>query len=168
VAWRGNGLHDVEVTYRRYFPLIREKCRRMLDDGAEADDVAQETFVRFWQSSKNGGDTRSATAFIYKTCTRLAIDLIREKKSRPRKDSELLALAATAPGADDALSVRRQLQELADQLPAGELEVALLSRLDRLTHGEIAAVLGVSDRTVRRGLARFDERVAALRKDILP
>ena len=32
---------DVETAFRRYFPLIREKCRRMLSDFAEADDVAQ-------------------------------------------------------------------------------------------------------------------------------
>jgi RNA polymerase sigma-70 factor (ECF subfamily) len=161
-------LDDVEATYRRYFPLIREKCRRMLGDAAEADDVAQETFVRFWQSGLGASDARRTTAFIYKTCTRLAIDRMRERARRPGSDAELPLLPLPGAGTDEALAVRRQLLVLSRELPAGELEVALLSRLDRLTQQEIAAVLGVSDRTVRRSLTRFDERVAALRKEALP
>jgi RNA polymerase sigma-70 factor, ECF subfamily len=161
-------LQDVDATYRRYFPLIREKCRRMLDDAAEADDVAQETFVRFWQSSLPDADVRRTTAFIYKTCTRLAIDRMREKARRAGSDLGLEELLDTAAGNDDLLAVRRQLLLLARTLPAQELEVALLSRLDRLTQEEIALVLGVSDRTVRRSLSRLDERVAQLRKEALP
>jgi RNA polymerase sigma-70 factor (ECF subfamily) len=158
-------LQDVEATYRRYFPLIREKCRRMLGDAAEADDVAQETFVRFWQSAQGGKDARAATAFIYKTCTRLAIDRIRERARRPSSERLLDEVPDAAPPNDQTLAVRRELLLVARTLPAAELEVALLSRLDRLTHEEIAEVLGVSDRTVRRALTRLDERVAALRRE---
>src|SRR5207302_10717908 len=57
--WRGDRLDDVEAAYRRYFVLIREKCRRMLADFAEADDVAQETFVRLWRADLAGGNPRS-------------------------------------------------------------------------------------------------------------
>ncbi|HEX4382216.1 MAG TPA: sigma-70 family RNA polymerase sigma factor [Myxococcales bacterium] len=157
-------MQDVEATYRRYFPLIREKCRRMLGDAAEADDVAQETFVRFWQSARDK-DVRAASAFIYKTCTRLAVDRIRERARRPSSDRLLDEVADAAPASDQSLAARRELLLVARTLPGAELEVALLSRLDRLTHEEIAEVLGVSDRTVRRALARLDERVAALRKE---
>jgi len=42
--------------------------------------------------------------------------------------------------------------------------VAILSRFDRLTHPEIAEVMGISERTVRRLLSRFDERVSTLKE----
>ncbi len=57
---------------------------------------------------------------------------------------------------------------LARRLPADELEVALLVRLDGLTQAEIAEVVRVSERTVRRCLRRLDHRVAKMRKEILP
>jgi RNA polymerase sigma-70 factor (ECF subfamily) len=158
-------LQDIDASYRRYFPLIRAKCRRMLGDAAEADDVAQETFVRFWRSSF-AGDARRGTAFIYKICTRLAIDRMREKARRQGGDADVDELPLPGAGTDELLAVRRQLLILSRRLPESELEVALLSRLDRLTHEEIAEVLGVSDRTVRRSLKRFDGRVAALRKEV--
>ncbi|HUJ27068.1 MAG TPA: sigma-70 family RNA polymerase sigma factor [Myxococcales bacterium] len=151
-------MRDVEATYRRYFPLIREKCRRMLGD-ADAQDVAQETFVRFWDSAMENEDMQRTTAWIYRTCTRLMIDRLRERKRRPASADTLHDLPAAGTDADELLSQRRELVQLIDALPSQELEVAMLSRIDRLTHDEIAEVLGISDRTVRRCLARLGERV---------
>jgi RNA polymerase sigma-70 factor (ECF subfamily) len=168
---RGGRLDDVEATYRRYFALIREKCRRMLGDFAEADDVAQETFVRLWRTNLRADDRRSVLAWIYKTGTRLAIDRLRERSKMAAADDEAVALvqlASSSPGGDDALATRRSLEVLARRLPADELEVALLFRLDGLSQAEIAEVARISERTVRRCLQRLDERVAKLREGILP
>ena len=73
------------------------------------------------------------------------------------------------PGGSDAvLSARRQLQTLARSVPADELEIAVLSRLDRLTHLEIGEVLGISDRTVRRRLRQLQRRLQDLRLEESP
>src|SRR5207237_7461220 len=80
----------------------------------------------------------------------------------------LVHLSSLAPDADDALTTRRSLEVLARKLPADELEVALLFRLDRLSQAEIAEVTRVSERTVRRALRRLDARVARMRKELLP
>lgn len=162
---------DIEAAYRRYFPLVREKCRRMLGDG-EADDVAQETFLRFWKSQLQDDDPRRVTAWIYRTCTRLAIDRMRERARRPRSHEEpdgeepLARIPSHAPASDEMLANRRLLQRLADQLPREELEMALLHRLDGLTQAEIAEVTQVTDRTVRRCLARLDERLAQFAPEV--
>ncbi len=52
------------------------------------------------------------------------------------------------------------LERIAGRAPARELEVAILSRLDELTQEEIAEVTGMSSRTVRRLLRKFDSRIA--------
>lgn len=165
---KGEGrLVDVEAAYRRYFPVIREKCRRMLNDFAEADDVAQETFVRLWRASLSDEDPRSVVAWIYRTSTRLAVDRMRERRQAAGEE-EAAALASLAAGSDDALATRRALKALAQRLPAGELEVLLLHRLDGLGQQEIAEVSMVSQRTVRRWLRKVEERVARLRREISP
>jgi RNA polymerase sigma-70 factor (ECF subfamily) len=160
----------IESAYRRYFPLIREKCRRMLGDLAEADDVAQETFVRLWQSSLENAEPRRLVSWIYRTSTRLAIDRLRQRARRPSSDGgeerAVEELAALSPDSEDALATRRALERLARALPEGELEMALLHRLDGLSQAEIAAVAQVSERTVRRCLERFDRRVGKLGKEM--
>jgi RNA polymerase sigma-70 factor (ECF subfamily) len=157
-------LRDFDSAYRRYFPLIREKCRRMLDDSGEADDVAQETFVRLWQAKLEAANALRISSWIYRTSTRLAIDRMRERFRKRRAD---VAVAATGgrqvPKSDDLLSTRRQLEQLARAVPAEQLEIAVLSRLDRLSHAEIGEVMEISERTVRRRLQQLECRLRGLR-----
>ena len=156
---------DVDAVYRRYFSLIREKCRRMLPDAAEADDVAQETFVRLWRAKLRDDDPRTVTAWIYRTSTRVAVDRLRKRAARIGLDEALDRLASVPPGPDEALAIRRTLELISKALPPQELEIAVLHRLDGLTQAQIAEVAQVSDRTVRRFLERLERRVETLRKE---
>jgi DNA-directed RNA polymerase specialized sigma24 family protein len=40
---------DLATAYQRYHGAILAKCRRILGDAAEAEDIAQKTFVRMWK-----------------------------------------------------------------------------------------------------------------------
>jgi RNA polymerase sigma factor (sigma-70 family) len=160
-------LRDFDSAYRRYFPLIREKCRRMLADSSEADDVAQETFIRLWQARLEAEGAVRISAWVYRTSTRLAIDRMRERSRKRRADEGVAAIDDLPPPArgDDLLSTRRVLDQLARSVPAEQLEIAVLSRLDRLTHAEIGEVLDISERTVRRRLQELDSRLRDLRSE---
>ena len=74
-------------------------------------------------------------------------------------------LAFVPAGPDEALAVRRTLELVSRTLPATEVEIAVLHRLDGLTQAEIAEVAEISARTVRRFLERLDKRVEKLRKE---
>jgi RNA polymerase sigma-70 factor (ECF subfamily) len=155
---------EIEDAYRRLFPVIQRKCARMLRNPTEAQDVAQEVFLRLWKSRLDLRDAGATTAWLYRSCTRLAIERLRERGRRGDGAPELLdALASPGPGVDARADDRRSLAALAAAIPEDELEAALLSRVDRLTHPEIGEVLGVSERTVRRLLTKLDERVARVR-----
>ncbi len=145
---------DIERWYQRYFPLIREKCRRMLGDLDEAQDLAQDTFIGLWREGLPLTDTRRVTSWVYKTATRMAINRLRARKVRDAAPSS----DDVDPGPFGVVTARRQILALAGSTPAAELEAALLDRIDGLTHAESAEVLGVSERTVRRLLERFDAR----------
>lgn len=147
----------IDAAYRRYFPLVRAKCRRMLGDPEEAQDVAQEAFMRLWEAGLAANDPRTATAWIFRTCTRLAIDRLRRRRFEPSPPCD-----EAGPDLEGAVHARRELERIARDVPRSELAIVCLSRLDGLTHAEIAEVEGVSDRTVRRLLARFNERLARL------
>jgi RNA polymerase sigma-70 factor, ECF subfamily len=148
----------LEAAYADCFPLIAAKCRRMLDDETEAHDVAQETFLKLWQTERALLDRPDElVAWIYRASTRLAIDRLRRRRVRER-----LTPAAESHGGDleEQLIARQRLQQLAGEGTEDEVAAAILSRLDGLEQKEIAVVLKVSERTVRRLLARFDARIA--------
>src|SRR5207249_155404 len=153
---------DLDAHYRRYFPIVRAKCARMLADTRDAEDVAQETFVRFWRAAAAGlapAQPGQIVAWLYRASTRVAIDRLRERDRRKHLAAAAGGGAATGIGpAESRLDARRELAWFAARVPHDEMEAILLSRIDRLTQPEVAEVLGVSERTVRRLLGRFEAR----------
>ncbi len=144
---------DVQQAWQRYFSPVREKCRRVLADTDEANDVAQETFIRFWKFGA-AGEPRTALAWLYRTATRLSVDRLRQRAVHSRP----VPGATETSDLESSTASRQLLQRLASAAEPDELQAAVLSRLDGMTHPEVAVVMSISERTVRRLLTRFDER----------
>lgn len=153
---------DVVWAYRRYFPVLRQKCRRMLTDPAEAQDVAQETFTRLWHRRMDLDDVETVNRWLYTTSTRIAIDRIRARRPETTPD----AVTATMAGVPErVVHARRQLGRVAQSLTPEQLEVLVLWRIDGMEQKDIAQLLGLGERTVRRRLRAAEERLARLGDD---
>jgi RNA polymerase sigma-70 factor (ECF subfamily) len=152
----------LDQAYRQYFPLLVRKCSRLLRDPHEAQDVAQESFVRFHREGLCNEEPRVVAAWLYRTSTRLAIDRLRARKHTVLVD-DALANVMGSPGPESRAAAQRTLAELVDRVSETELSAVLLSRVDGLSQAEVGEVLGVHERTVRRLLSAFDERVDPLR-----
>jgi RNA polymerase sigma-70 factor (ECF subfamily) len=83
-----------EACYRRIFPVVLAKCRRMLRGHADATDVAQEVFVRLWKHRNLVEDQQALTAWLYSTSTRLVIDRARQRTLSRESELSLQALAS--------------------------------------------------------------------------
>jgi RNA polymerase sigma-70 factor (ECF subfamily) len=153
---------SIDQAYRQYFPLLVRKCSRLLRDPHEAQDVAQESFVRFHRQGLATDDPRSVAAWLYKTSTRLAIDRLRARRHGALAD-EALAEVVGASGPESHAAAQETWAELLASVPEAELSAVLLSRVDGLSQTEVGEVMGVHERTVRRLLVSFDERVDPLR-----
>jgi RNA polymerase sigma-70 factor (ECF subfamily) len=168
---------DFPPVYRRFLPAVRIKCRRILAQTEDAEDVAHESFVRLLQSGPtwtSEADTPVLMAWLYRTCTRLAIDTLRSRRrTAPLDVSDVShddAASCCWPGGielDGAIAARRLVGALCGSVAEEELESAILCRVDGLSQVDAGAVLGVSERTVRRLLDRFDEHVASWRKEYM-
>jgi RNA polymerase sigma-70 factor (ECF subfamily) len=152
----------IEDAWRRWYPIAREKALRVLDLPGEAEEVAQEAFVRLWQTGMVEAEPYRASAWLYQTTTRLSIDRLRSERCRNAAELAVRMLAPTAAN-EDRPAARQELARLASEIPEAELEVAILHRVDRLDQGEVAKVLGVTERTVRRMLTRLERRLEQLR-----
>lgn len=144
---------DVQQAWQRYFSPVREKCRRVLGDTDEANDVAQETFIRFWKLGAND-EPRTALAWLYRTATRISVDRLRQRAVHARP----VPGPTETSNLEGSTASRQLLERLAARAEPDELQAAVLSRLDGMTHPEVALVMSISERTVRRLLTRFDER----------
>lgn len=157
---------DLRALYDRYFGILRAKCGRMLADPVEAEDVAQETFVRLWRSRARFADPRQVVAWLYRTSTRLAVDRLRRGKVRLAAADEPTAQPAVTGSVEYEVHYRAIWARLVQRLSPDDLELALLAHVDRMTQLEIAEVLDSSERTVRRRLTRLSARLERLRKEL--
>jgi RNA polymerase sigma factor (sigma-70 family) len=160
---------DLRALYDRYFGIVRQKCLRMLPDAGEAEDVAQETFIRLWGARARFSRPEQVVAWLYRTSTRLAVDRLRRLRVRAVAAQEGPVAAGEVSGSPELEAHYRALwARLSRRLTADELELALLAHEDRMSQPEIAEVLESSERTIRRRLAKLSARLQRLREELGP
>ncbi|WP_394846875.1 RNA polymerase sigma factor [Pendulispora brunnea] len=161
------------AAYVRFLAPVRAKCRRLLGSSAEAEEVAQDAFLRLWQSGfaeaelPPNADARPIMAWLYRTCTRLAIDALRKRRRSITTDDhrDTAERVPCGVGVEQSIAAKKIMLALHARVPGEELEAAILCRIDGLSHTETAEVLEVSERTVRRLLEGFDVHADAWRKE---
>jgi RNA polymerase sigma factor (sigma-70 family) len=121
----------------------------------EAEDVVQDTYLHLLQRG-TAATLAHPRPYLYRIAANLTVDLARKAKIRLRYAGEGCALGcnAEAPPNPEAAAggtmELRRLQAALRQLPPPCRDAFLLSRIDELSHAEIAGRLGVSVRTIDR------------------
>ena len=132
----------------------------------DAEEVAHESFVRLWQSGlfTDDADARTVVAWLYRTSTRLALDALRRRKRLTGSAAEEVNLPCSG-SLEDSVGAKHLVLALIRSVSSEELEAVILCRVDGVSHTEGAEILGVSERTVRRLLERFDAHADEWRKE---
>jgi RNA polymerase sigma-70 factor (ECF subfamily) len=138
-------------------------ARQWVRSGADAEDIVQEAFVKFWRRNHNI-DNR---ALLYATVRSIALDLIRRDSRRARREAEAYVEAAQAvePQFEIANESQRLVGGAVDRLPHEQREVLVMKIWNDLTFAEIAEALGISQNTAA---SRYRYALAALKKDLCP
>lgn len=147
-------------------PKIRRYLIRLVGE-AEADDLAQEVFVKVNSALAEFREEASLSTWIYRIATNAALDKRRSPafhRSEPEIEEDDSGIGGKLPSAEQQI-VRKQmdecLQEYIDRLPETQRTVFLLSELEGLKNKEIAAILGISLGAVKIRLHRAKERLKA-------
>lgn len=146
--------------YRVAFSVLRNP--------ADAEDAVQETFLRVLRHRDTLDEVRDHRVWLIRIVWNIVLDRKRRAKTRPETDdvSELArVLPANGLSAEErAAAAQHHAHVLAcvEQLPAKEREVLQLSAFEDLSSVEIAAVLGITESSVRSRLFRARNLMAGL------
>ncbi|MBA2457951.1 MAG: RNA polymerase sigma factor [Gemmatimonadales bacterium] len=145
--------HAFERLYRGHLARIHSLIRRMLND-EDADEVAQDVFVRAWQKL---GTFRGESAFGT-WLHRLAINVIlgrRETLGTRRKryvDGDVAL--ELVPGRRTAPETAMDMEAAIGLLPDGARQVFVLHDIEGYRHEEIGRMLGLAAGTSKSQLHR--------------
>jgi RNA polymerase sigma-70 factor (sigma-E family) len=145
---------DVPISFEDLFHTERTRLFRALcvltGNQAEAEDLAQDAFVRVWSTWDRVGAMNDPTGYLYRTAMNGARSRYRrsvlalKRQLRPREDRDELSMA------DDRVELARSLARLTHKQRAA---IVLLDLLE-LSSEEAATVLGISPGTVRTQASR--------------
>jgi RNA polymerase sigma-70 factor (ECF subfamily) len=140
---------------RHHFDRIYRIAWRVLGGAADAEDVAQEAFLKAWTAPGQIRDARAIGAWLSRVATNLALDRLRRR--RPDTPGELPDLADPAAAADRGLqrtSLEAEVAAALTALPDRQRAALVLVHFEGLGNVEAAEMLGVSVEAVESLLAR--------------
>jgi len=144
--------------YREYGPAVYRRCMRLLGDRAAAEDATQEVFVKLVRDMKRLQDRETVLPWIYRVATNHCLNLRRDARRRGEEAADGdLELAPDTAGTPQAYPARQLAQAVLSRFDEETQAVAVGVFVDGMEHEEVAAVLGISRRTVSRKLGRFLE-----------
>lgn len=141
------------VLFERYQPLLFRLVLSQLHDRDEAHDVVQETFIRLWDHRVSLDPGRPVLAYALRITDNLIRDAARRRSVRERYQPDVpqpnLSEGDDPEQALQVLMLQEQIASIiSEDLPERCRSVFILSRFEGKSAGEIAALLGLSVKTV--------------------
>ncbi len=154
-----------ECLVNEYKVRVVGTVARMLGDTIEAEDIAQEVFVRVWSSAKRYKPQAKFTTWLMTITRNLVFNEMRRRRRKPAESMEnsseecaprqFADQTANSP-ADEALHVELEsvVQQAIEELPENQRIALVLRRYQELPYEEIAEILETSVSSVKSLLFR--------------
>jgi RNA polymerase sigma-70 factor (ECF subfamily) len=164
-ADRGGEVSDADAaSFHAVRPRLCGIAYRVLGDASEAEDVVQDTWIR-WQTTDRTV-VRDAAAFLATTTTHLAIHAIQSARARRETSVGPQLVERIHLGTDPSCDVERRealelaLRTLLEKLSPTERAAYLLREAFDYRYREIATVLELSEANARQRVTRARHRLS--------
>ena len=145
---------------------IYNLCFRMTRNQEDANDLAQDAFLKAYQNLEKFKGESSFSLWIYRLTSNLCIDFLRREKRRAKssltyldeageaQELEILDERFTPERALEQSQTIESLQKGLDTLTVEHRKILLMREVEGLSYDEIAEVLDISSGTVKSRIAR--------------
>ena len=142
----------LDFVYHQYHKPIFYLVNRMVDNTSQAEDITQETFIKFWNIRKNFQTPENIRAFLYIAASNACRDYLREKKRKEKDHRIIQIISRKEMNIENAIikaDLLRQVYQCADNLPDKQQKVFKMLYVENRTYKEIEKELDMSPTTVR-------------------
>jgi RNA polymerase sigma-70 factor, ECF subfamily len=157
--YRPGSREDFDRLYQVAYPRVYRTLTALLVDPAAAEDCAQDAFVQAFHAWSRWRPEAPAEAWVHRIAVNRALSYRRAEKLRSVGEV-LRRLGRPAPAPDPAEhAMRSELLDALRALPPKLAAAIVLRHVHGYNNREIAAALGVSERTVGTRLKQAAERL---------
>jgi len=144
--------------YTRHSSRVYRYCRYILADSDAADDVFQETFIRFLHSGEKATNVSNVPAYLLRIARNLCLNAKRDDKSAHSEVIEDLEIPMEDKTVEMA-ELGRLIEMALALLPEEHREAFVLQEYNGLSYKEIADVTNVPLTTVRNRVVRAKKKL---------
>ncbi len=137
---------------RRWHPRLVRQAVALTNDGEAARDVAQEAWIAMVRGLGRLDDPVAFPAWAFRVLHRKAIDWVRKRQRRRKRDRSFEEMANAPPPPSRADGKDVALETALQSLSAEQRAMVGLFYYEQLSVAEIADVLGISPGTVKSRL----------------
>lgn len=177
---RGGDLSAYDELVRRYQERIYATVYHMTSNHEDANDLAQEAFIKAYQALKSFKGGSSFYTWVYRIAVNKTINFLKQRKNRvhmslndldvnAERDPDLVALISEkTPRRDVNLAeLQEKLNEAMQKLSESHRLVVTLHDVQGLSHDEIAEIMECNIGTVRSRLFYARQQLQAYLSDYL-
>jgi RNA polymerase sigma-70 factor (ECF subfamily) len=148
----------------RYQHSAWSLASRFLNDTTEAQDIAQEAFLRIFKAAPRYRPTASFNTYLYRIIVRLCIDTAQKKRDVVIEEISEFGCQNPNP-AQQMIDIERReaVRKEIRYLPPRQRAAIILKEYDEMSYGQIAEIMHTTPKTVERLLARARD---TLRKEL--
>lgn len=143
--------------YVRYKDKLIYFCIKLLKSNEEASDIVQETFIRVWEVRQFINPDLSFSSLLYTMARNRIINYFRDMDIDEKVKQIISTQKATEEEAIDSKIIYAEYQHILKnaivQLPPRRQEIFNMSRVENMSHKEIAVQLGISVNTVQEHIS---------------
>ena len=145
---------------------------RMLGDVGEAEDVAQEAFLRLWRQAGRWRTEARVGTWLHRVAHNLCIDRLRKRRGTSGEELPDLVDPAPGPAAErQRAQIARSVEIALSRLPERQRAAIALVHYQELGNIEAADIMGVSveamESLLSRGRRALREALAGMRDDLM-
>jgi RNA polymerase sigma-70 factor (ECF subfamily) len=149
----------LDELFRRHYPDLCRTAVRFTRNEAAAEDIVQDTFVNLWSKRERLSTTPDAVgAYLRRAVRNRSLNYLRDRKRIPVDDAEPEGEPVHSAPPPDAVLEAQELQlrinRAIDRLPERCRLVFVMSRIEEMSHREIADGLDISTKTVENQMTR--------------
>lgn len=169
VADRGD-VDAFRKLFQLFAPRVKAYMMRKGADAATAEELAQETLLTVWRkASLYSSDKGTAATWIFTIARNLRIDRLRREVAWQALPEGREEEASDEPLPDEVADGRerqKRVQAALAELPPDQNEVVQLAYIEGLSHGEIAARLGLPLGTVKSRMRLAYQKIRGCVEDL--
>jgi RNA polymerase sigma-70 factor (ECF subfamily) len=159
-----------EELMRRYKRPVLNFVYRLLSNADEADDVAQEVFVRVYQNLRDYSPRKRFSTWLFALARNAAIDRLRWRKRHPTTPLDSAPDPAAPTGVSDEVNAHEigtRVAAAVGSLPEDQRTALVLAEYQGLSYAEIAAIMQCSEKSVESRLYRAKQTLRDKLRNLL-